>query len=221
MWVRVLDSTAEGLAASLALLSPVERSRARRFRFGRDMRRFVEAHLFLRSVLGGYMGVGIHEVALHVAPSGKPVLAPEWGLHFNLTHSDAMAVCAVARHPVGVDVERLRPLPEALEIGRRFFSAAEVRALRQSSEGGLRKRFFTCWTRKEAYLKGTGEGLGGRLDTFSVSADANRPALLECEGGRSAHLRWTLANLEVGPDYVGAAAVEAPAARIVHVCPRS
>jgi 4'-phosphopantetheinyl transferase len=75
-----------------------------------------------------------------------------------------MALLAVSRaEPIGVDVEALRPMPDALDLAQRFFSAGEADALGALDPADRDRAFLRMWTRKEAYLKGLGLGLSGNL----------------------------------------------------------
>lgn len=105
-------------------------------------------------------------------------------LHFNLAHSDSLALLAVRQDaPVGVDVEPVRPLPEAMLIACRWFSAPEIRWIAASDDRD--RAFLRCWVCREAFLKATGEGLGRPLDSFALHpcGDTLRldgAALVEC-----------------------------------------
>jgi 4'-phosphopantetheinyl transferase len=110
-------------------------------------------------------------------------------LRFNLSHSQEMALVAVALEiEVGVDVERIRPLPEFIAIARRFFPPGEP--LPRDAE-----EFFRAWTRIEAQLKARGVGLYG--------------AGMEIEG------EWTLAPINAGDGYAAAVAAPKPGLRVI------
>ena len=69
--------------------------------------------------------------------------------------------------------------------------------------------FFSCWTRKEAYIKARGDGLSLALDQFDVAfAPGAEPRLIETRHDPADAERWTLAELQVGYDYAGAVAVQ-------------
>ena len=93
---------------------------------------------------------------------GKPYLPHSPALKFNLSHSHGMALVGVALDvEIGVDIERLRPLAEHQAIAERFFPPSEARALAAAPEREREREFFRRWTRIEAMLKATGEGLYG------------------------------------------------------------
>jgi 4'-phosphopantetheinyl transferase len=102
-----LDLPDPSRATLQALLSPDEVERASRFIFERDRRRYVAARGQLRQLLGGYIGVAPEALSFAYGQYGKPRLAdPSASVEFNLAHSAALAVVAVAHGAiVGVDVE--------------------------------------------------------------------------------------------------------------------
>ncbi len=144
---------------------------------------------------------------------GKPAL-PGSPVRFNLSHAGGIALCAVALdRDVGVDVEQVRALPDLARIARRFFSPSEADALAGLPRAEREAAFFTCWTRKEAYIKALGRGMAVPLDGFAVSFDPGAPARLVWttldDRGPAC---WSLRDLDAGPGYAAAVMVEGPAA---------
>jgi len=117
-------------------------------------------------LLGDYVGESPASLCFRTGTYGKPELqgdAEEPPIHFNLSHSEDVALYGITRAcPVGVDVECARTFPDYERVGRRFFSRAECMSLEAIRKEDRGKRFFELWTRKEALLKVTGEGLGDR-----------------------------------------------------------
>jgi 4'-phosphopantetheinyl transferase len=109
---------------------------------------------------------------------------------------------------VGVDVERIRPKVAQEKIAERFFSPREVTLLRALPAPLQATAFFACWTRKEAYIKATGEGLTLPLDQFDVSLVPGEPAaLLRTAWDPQEAARWALQDLAPAPGYRAAVAV--------------
>ncbi|MCX4825191.1 4'-phosphopantetheinyl transferase superfamily protein [Streptomyces sp. NBC_01142] len=173
----------------------------------RERERFVVRRGRLRRILGGYLDTSPGELRFVHGPWGKPLLADAPEVCFSLAHSGSLALLAVATGiPVGVDVERFRPIPDAARCAARFFVPGEAVALSRSrSPSPLTERWFTeCWARKEAYLKGTGRGLTAGLDTFEVSVPPAPPRIVwsrEPEGAR-----WSLVRLPPVPGCAAALA---------------
>ena len=211
----------DGLLARLRpTLSPDELARAGRFRFPLHAGRFVAGRARLRALLSRYTGVAAAEMRFRYTARGKPELDPNPGaLHFNLAHSDGLALCAVARNlPLGVDLERLDRAVECQQIAERFFSPAEAAAIAALPAASRRAAFFRCWTRKEALLKATGEGLSFGLNQFTVTVRDDEPArVLHWPVGESDSVAWNLTELEPAPGYTGALALRG---RLEAVCCR-
>jgi 4'-phosphopantetheinyl transferase len=163
-----VDLDAAPAPQAVAALSESEWERARRFVFKRDRSRFIAAHAALREILAAQCAIPASMLEFQLGPFGKPVLA-EGGLHFNLSHSQSLALIAVCEQAeVGVDVELLRPMPDAEALAETYFSAAERHALAALPPEARERAFLCCWTRKEACLKATGMGLSVDTRSFEV-----------------------------------------------------
>ncbi len=213
IWWLSLRAEAAAVARAFERLSPEERARAERFRFARDRERFVLGRSAMRTILGGRLGEDPPRVALSTAAAGKPVLPPETGCHFNLSHSGDRGVFAVAPRPLGVDLEAHREIPDALAMAERFFAPGEVDALRATPPAERSSAFLRGWTRKEAFVKAKGDGLQAPLGSFQVSLEAGASrVLLGCEPGDE---RWQIVELEAGIGWFAAPAVEGDAPSFV------
>ena len=219
VWAVPLDPPAERVAALRRELAPDEAARADRFRFDRHRRRFQVARASLRRILGTYLRRPAASLDFVYGEKGKPSLAPGSGageLDFNLSHSSELALLAVTRKgELGVDVERLRPMPDGEAIAERFFSRPEREVLRGVPAEQKDQAFFLCWTRKEAYVKATGDGLSMPLSRFEVSLEPGSEARMRSlDGDPAKGAAWSLRHLEPAPGYVGALAVEGPPPRV-------
>jgi 4'-phosphopantetheinyl transferase len=219
LWSLSLNLPAAALAQAASLLTPHEAERAARFRFAGGRHRAIAGRGQLRAVLGHCLGADPAGLEFSYGPQGKPALAGVWsrsGWHFNLAHSADLALLAVTRAgPVGVDVERLRPLTYAGQVVSRFFSPREDAAFRVLPEDQKPDAFLRLWTRKEAWLKATGEGITQSLGRVEVSFLPGEPArLLSLPEGPAALCRWRLHELDCAPGFIAALAVVAGAGPI-------
>lgn len=194
-------------------LSADEVARARRFHFERHRRRYVVCRGALREILAVHLGVTARDVEFVQGANGKPALAPSWagsGLEFNVSHSDELALVAVGQwRRLGVDVEKVWPLRDAAELVARFFSTREKEAFQRLNSDLQPQAFFNLWTRKEAWLKATGEGIAHRLSQVEVSFMPGEPArLLNIPIDLSGTNRWALAALAPAAGYIAALAAE-------------
>jgi len=214
LWCASLDQEMADLARFSSTLCPTERERAERFRFDQHRRRFIVRRGFLRTLLGRYLDVGPSQLAFDYTPRGKPSVRETCDgseLHFNVSDSSGLALYAVTRRaPVGVDVERIKPFRDKDDIAARFFSVREKTAIRALSEPQKSEAFFNCWTRKEAYLKATGEGISESLARVEVTVmPGEAPQLLGLAGDERAAAEWTFYSFEPASGFVGAVAIKA------------
>jgi 4'-phosphopantetheinyl transferase len=167
-----LEAPPATVRALAGRLCPMEHSRAARFRFDCNRRRYVVARARLRELLAARLGVPAEEVEFSYGRNGKPALSQRFaytGWRFNVSHCDDVAVYAFSRaYEVGIDIEAIRALREADEIAARFFSPRENKAYRAVPAPDKSLAFAACWTRKEAFVKALGEGLRVPLDRFDV-----------------------------------------------------
>jgi 4'-phosphopantetheinyl transferase len=211
VWQAELDPhMAERL---LPLLSPDERLRVERFRFNKDRNHFLVARGLLRSILASYLRMAPEQVRFSYAEKGKPALqgsAPSALINFNLAHSHERALYAFSQmRQLGVDLEFIREDLADEAVARRFFSSAEVRTLLSLPLAIRKEAFFSCWTRKEAYIKARGEGLSMPLDQFDVSFAPQEPAcLLRNHTDPHETARWSMQSVQVPTGYVAALVVE-------------
>jgi 4'-phosphopantetheinyl transferase len=212
LWKAGLNPPEVSLRLLEQTLASDERTRAERFRFDRDRRRFIAARGQLRMILSRYVEVDPQALVFSYGLHEKPFLALPFrtGLKFNLSHSGELALVAVTlNREIGIDLEEIRHFDIAERLAERFFSRRENAALRALPEAERLAAFYCCWTLKEAYLKATGNGLARATDSFDVVFDRAEPArLLSVEGKSEEASFWSLLRLAPAPGYAGAVAVE-------------
>jgi 4'-phosphopantetheinyl transferase len=213
VWRIALDEPVP--ARARVALSESEEARAGAFRFAHLTTRFVAAHAALRAILSRYTGVAPHELAFSASKAGKPSLGPgRWPrtTRFNMSHSGDLALVAVAEtREVGIDVECMAIGRTRFEPLHRFFSPAECTALGSLDPSRLQAACYRCWTRKEAFLKARGDGLTLELGAFDVSCGSDEsPQILARRGAAADNRDWSIFDLDPGPAFTGAGAIEGP-----------
>jgi 4'-phosphopantetheinyl transferase len=193
-------------------LSPDESTRATRFRFPADRQRFAASRALLRIILAGYLATDPERLLFSYSKKDKPSLGPDHAgscITFNISHSAGIALFAFTRRrEIGVDVEQVRRDFDVEAIARRFFSAQEREQLENLPNHERFEAFFRCWTRKEAYIKATGDGLSLPLHQFDVSiARGDTDALLSTRPDNSEAALWSLREIPAGPGYMAALCV--------------
>lgn len=212
VWLVSLKMGGEESARLLEALSSDERERAHDIKAPVARERFIGTRGWLREILARYIQVKPSEIELTYGKYGKPRLGPASqpsDLQFNVSHSGDLAAVAVAkRRELGVDIERIRPGVAVRQLAQRYFAAGEAARLKKLQAAEM-EAFFTCWSRKEAYTKATGEGLRLPFEEFEVSvAPWEQAAILSTQWDKDEAHRWTLEDLNPAPGYVGTVAVE-------------
>jgi 4'-phosphopantetheinyl transferase len=210
VWVAAFDPSPAAAAEHRGCLTADERARADRYKTGKVRDQFVTCRGLLRRVLGECLGVGPGEIPITYTGAGKPVLGgANPGLHFNLTHTDGLALIAVARAPVGIDAERVRAVADPDGLVRRFFSPAERDAFAALPPDLRGRGFFRGWTCKEAVIKAAGLGVL-TLDGFDVELHPDRPpAVLAARHPDLVGTAWALAAWEPVAGFAAAVAAAA------------
>mgnify|MGYP001806697295 CR=1 FL=1 len=191
-WVTPDPLTAPELARLTRTTHPKAREQ---FRRGRAV---------LRSALGLWLGMPPQSVPLVTTTDGKPVLDGIDGHHFNVSHTDGVAVFAIGDVPVGVDVERHSATRDLAGLVKRYFTPEEVEQFHGLPEEVKSAAFLRGWTCKEAILKGIGCGVR-ELANCAVELDPTRPA--RAVRTPVGHGVWELTTWEVADGLVAAAAV--------------
>lgn len=214
LWYVRLAAAEPCIADFYWICSCDEQKRANAFRFAKQREHFIIGRGLLRIILGWYCATHPRQITLRYGAKGKPfLLSPgeflknDLQLYFNVSHCEDCAVLAFSRNrDLGVDIERVRDLPDAEAIATQFFSPHEAAELLSVDPSFRAEAFFNCWTRKEAYLKAIGNGLSSPLYEVEVSLLPGEPAVLRKLKGRSAS-QWSLLQLHPQPGHVGALAV--------------
>ncbi len=168
-------------------------------------RAFLGSRGFLRRLAAGYLQADPATLRLAIGAHGKPSLADFPELHFNISHSQNRLVLLFAPCQCGVDIESLGRQVDYQPIMKRFFGPGEIASWQAQSEP--RQAFFRGWTRKEAYLKATGEGISG-LGRVRISfAPDLVKAVTGLDGSEKPADFWHFFDFALAPNYVGSVAL--------------
>jgi len=205
IWYIWLDLADIELTRLKALLPEDEIARGDAFRTESLRRRFTVGRARVREILGAYLGREPASIRFVYGHYGKPALADVTALHFNLSHSEALAILGLCNYrEVGVDVERLRELNDAQRLAARFFTEKEAHAITSLEDHARPRAFFQCWTRKEAYLKACGVGLSETLDRVETEVDRPQSAWLRVRSGGNGTASIAVRTFQPVPGYIAA-----------------
>lgn len=206
--VRLTDDLAKW-AESREVLSSEEHARADRYKLPRPRQQFVTMRTLLRLVLADRLACAPGKITLTVTSDGKPSVVGAAGIEFNVTHTDGLGLIAIGPTVVGIDVERLRPMPNADGLVDRYFDPGEREQYRSLPESERERGFFQGWICKEAILKAVGCGARG-LEGCVVELDPRLPPRIRKLTGPAAAkgTDWSLAVWTPDANYLAALAVQ-------------
>ena len=213
VWATSLAVEPAFLEKSANTLAPDEKDRAQRFKFDLHRNRYIAGRGALRAILAQYLPLHPAQLRFDYLANGKPVLTEEFasaGIHFNLAHTGDLALAAITRiGPLGVDVECVRPVKDVDDLVARFFSPRENELFQKVPAVEKPAAFFNLWTRKEALLKATGEGITRSLRLVEVSFLPGEPArLLAISGDAKVAEQWEMREFAPAQGFVGAVAIQ-------------
>jgi 4'-phosphopantetheinyl transferase len=206
LWLLAASEHAPHVEDGRHLLDEQERRRADAFAHAQFRERYLAGHIALRRLLGAYLGQDPRTVELTreacplcAGPHGRPAVRHDGPpLHYSMSYSADQVLFGFAASPIGVDIEEV-PEPSAVDDVAPALHPGEQEELGVLPPGERPVAFGRVWARKEAYLKGTGVGLGEGLAKIFLGTG---PLPVQPPG-------WTLTDLDVGPRYAGCAALEA------------
>ena len=215
IWLASTALGEEQIRSYRESLSQAELARAEKFRSDSRYREYVVTRGLLRQALAGMTRMDIAGVEFPDGEHGKPCLENILDgktIAFNVSHSHRLALVALTLEGrLGVDLEKIRPEVEWRSLAQHYFSDAEVQVLdRYAEDTGLRA-FYTCWTRKEAFVKALGAGISYGLKEFDVSIDPHEDcATLTLRNQEEDTTRWLIKNIPVPASHVAALALDRP-----------
>lgn len=164
----IRELTCEDYQKWYALMNRPKQARVDHFRFDEDKKRTVAGEMLARLALAAWCNVSPESIVFAEAETSKPY-AMDLPAQFNISHCGDMVVCAVDSAPVGIDIEKIRPI--SLKIAKRVCTEAELLYLfghvptpedyAYTTDSEMLRRFYELWTQKEAICKLKGVGLSG------------------------------------------------------------
>ena len=221
--VFLLRLAAFDAAELTANLCPTEKARAARLKVAKARAQFIITRAALRQLLANYLGSAPRALAFTTGPRGKPAIGPDWRqkrIEFNVSHAADYALLALSLgNRLGVDIESVPRPVDYRALANRFFSAPEQEAFKKLPQAAACAAFYRVWSRKEACLKATGQGLAGGLAGFSVPLEET-PVQTRVRGAMDTGSDWFIYNVIAPPGYQTAlvadkAGLDIVAARII------
>lgn len=179
IWSHTIHFDDPFLREAPYLLSSDEMTRAAKYHFEKDRRVYEAGHVLIRKILSHYTGIEAAKLELTPIVNRKPeLLNSPFLIHFNISHSGSKILVAVGfALEVGIDVEKIIPDFDTDGFAEANYHPHEVAHLRSLKESEETDYFYQIWTRKEAWLKLTGEGVNDKLRELDFSGKETKTTL--------------------------------------------
>ena len=202
VWKVSTDITPEVFSAYNNVLTEKEVTNISFFEFKQAKDAYLVSQGALRILLSEYLGVAPDLLKIGRKVKGKPYSIDDPSLHFNVSNSGQFVTIAFSYDgEVGIDIEKIRPLPDLNEMINSNFSEKEKKFINSKPEERL-SRFYRFWTIKESYLKAIGEGMRLSPDSLEFSIDEDRIKLLSVKGVFEQE-DWKFKEFSISNDCVG------------------
>jgi len=149
----------------ISYLSEFEKQKLYGFKFIKDYRVYLISHIAMRELLSRYMGIKSYKIKYEYEEKGKPRVGG--GIYFNLSHTDNKALIGFYKKDIGVDIEYKKEMADYNGIAELVFTEKEIRYINNDSNK-KRDRFYEIWTKKEAIIKGIGDGLSEEVKSILI-----------------------------------------------------
>jgi len=185
------------IPTTLSFLTTSEKGIAGRFRFEEDRNRFAVGRQALRFLLSKYLTVQPLDISIVAEKGEKPTVGgPHSDIHFNISHSGEWILVALGREEAGVDLEKINPAFDFIQLLEDHFSEVEKSFI--LSDQDPVSAFYYLWTRKEALTKAWGTGLQENLKSVPV-LHGDSPLNQQQQS-------WKLESFQISPSYPAALA---------------
>lgn len=177
-----------------SFLSSDEKQRADRLKVELKKKQFIVSRSALRKILSNSIDIPNDEVNFYYSEHGKPFIENKYNnkaIEFNISHSDQCILIAISmKNQLGVDIEKINTEINYESLSKRFFSERENEYFRNIEPDKQLDTFYAIWTRKEAFIKATGQGIAYGLDKFSVATDRILRSKVEFESKEKNCKEW-------------------------------
>lgn len=201
IYIIELSKYQELVSGTLDILSATERGRANRYHFEKDRNRFIICRTLLKFLLAQHIGLKIDEISIEIDSNKKPYLFSHPSIFFNVSHSGHYAVIAIAKSPIGIDIEYINKEFKYQEIVTTVFNKLEIVEITNNKD--KHQTFYKFWTRKEAIVKAIGKGVDDDIINVSVTDGKHSVSLAIVKDFKTINAF----SFSINENYVGALAL--------------
>ncbi|MDO9271139.1 MAG: 4'-phosphopantetheinyl transferase superfamily protein [Methylobacter sp.] len=186
------------------VLDAAEQAHAEKIKNDLLHRRYVEVHGRLRNILAQTLNQPPEQINIKKTEHGKPYLADMPELVFNLSHSASVMVIALGWNcQLGVDIECCKPRTSLAGLVDKCFAEEEIAYWHKLPEAQKTPEFYRFWTRKEAFVKATGRGIGLGLNRCVINPQ-NQSEFLRVPADYGQASTWHVQDITLAQDICSA-----------------
>ncbi|MDP1665228.1 MAG: 4'-phosphopantetheinyl transferase superfamily protein [Methylobacter sp.] len=186
------------------VLDAAEHAHAEKIKNDLLHKRYVEVHGRLRNILAQTLNQPPEQINIKKTEHGKPYLADMPELVFNLSHSASVMVIALGWNcQLGVDIECCKPRTSLAGLVDKCFAEEEIAYWHKLPEAQKTPEFYRFWTRKEAFVKATGRGIGLGLNRCVINPQ-NQSEFLRVPADYGQASTWHVQDITLGQDVCSA-----------------
>jgi 4'-phosphopantetheinyl transferase len=209
IWRTSLDLSSADVNEYFDLLDDGEKNRVDKYKSSKRSNEFIITRGLLRKIIAGLFKVPASSFQFKYTDKDKPFLTADIlgvPLSFNISHSSSCALIAIGlNRDLGIDIEKIREDIDFMKLARRFFSKKESESLGNYPNEDIPSAFFSCWSRKEAFVKAIGDGISFGLSEFSISISPDQKEIkLTTHYDPIAARSWSINNISTGDEYMAA-----------------
>jgi 4'-phosphopantetheinyl transferase len=205
LWFKDLRQPEQEYQRYRNILNIEELNRLDQFFFEKDKRRFATTRGYMKEVIGKYLEIDSHDVIITTTIYGKPQLKDSinLGIQFSLAHSHELAVLAITKRRVGVDIEYIHRAFDYQNLAQNFFSKSEYQKFTSLPEAQKKEGFYNYWTMKEAIRKVYGDEKIINMAEIEVSyTPGDKPGIISIEKNTNEAEKWVVKSFSLLESYI-------------------
>jgi 4'-phosphopantetheinyl transferase len=182
-------------------LNAAELQRAQKYHFEKDSNQFIICRSLLKFILAQHTGLDIDKINIELNSNKKPYLSSNKAICFNVSHSHDFAIIAMSKRAVGIDIEYLNTNFHFSEVLPSVFGNLEIESILNTDDKTY--AFYKFWTRKEAIVKATGQGISDHLTQIPAMDGHHTVSSTLLDGFKNLHIL----SFDLCEDYVASIAL--------------
>jgi 4'-phosphopantetheinyl transferase len=170
--IKIKEISKENLQEISEFIRREKKIKIQKLNHEKDKIRTLIGEVLIRNIIKENLAIRNSNINFEINRYGKPFLKDNPNFNFNISHAEDYVVCAIDHKPIGIDIEKIRPI-EYKSIANNFFTSKELNFIMEENLNNQLNKFYEIWTLKESYAKACGQGLYMSLKAFSMDYENN------------------------------------------------